>query len=571
MLGKAIIAGNVHHADYDLTVEISDKYDKIVTGKGIEELLQQFHRREDSEQFMQRVALSNITVPANVHRVMQPVARLKNLKPQTNDITPVEDTPASRYYLDNVENYNSGQSLHKYVTDNIIEFSNIDPNAYLINSFIQDGDNTRMITTLARSKDVMNYKKDLSGNLEWLLCKYEKETQEIVKDKYTTIRSIEYIFYHSDFDIVFTQTRNETGATKIGGSYYIITAYQHEGTGISAYKIGVKVSHTNKNVCVPFIAEGEEIIMKLIQQISECDLTRRLHAFPRMYEYLPECPGVSGNVCMRGYDNTGAICKACNGTGHSTHKSTQDKVVLTMPTNPEKMFDLSMLQAYANMPVDTFKFMFELVEKYSDELLKTIYNKNIFEVNSVQQTATAAMIDMQSVFDALIYFTDRIKAVYKNSLKDYAKYINIDVDVQIEYPYNLNLIGYEGLISILQEARNAGASNDSLAKINEMIEQSLYGNSMDELTKIKTKRYFSTLSNKNADEVQMYLNSNLVSDFDKALYYNIDRIFMKIDMEQPNFYTSTTDKQWQIITNYVDTIIAEQVPPVVIPDEETAL
>ena len=558
-----IIKNNAYHKDYDEQIKIAEQYKTYVTGKGIEATLIQFYRREDEAEFTQRKELSQITIPANIARVMQPIDRLKIVKPQTMEIRFAEDNDKSKSISKRINNYSNGTSLLDIVVDSVINYANIDPNAFLINSFIAVDDTHEMITTIVESKNVLNYSTNIRGEYEWIFCRFEDERQILTGDKYIKATIEEFIFYHADYDIVFTQAK--TG-TKVGSKFYNIQEYMHEGTGLSAYKLGVKASKTNSDLCVPFIYDGENIIIKMIQQISECDLTRRLHAFPRMYEYLPECQGDGANVCMRGYTAEGSICKSCNGTGHSTHKSTQDKVTLTMPTNPEKMFNLQMLQSYANMPVDSFKFMYDLVDKYSAELLQTIYNKNIFDSNSISKTATETLIDMQSVFDAITWFTKKISNIYAGSIADYARFVEVEAEVTVSYPYNINLIGYEGLLGVLNEAKTAGASSDSISKINEMIETSLYVDAPEEHLQIKTKRYFNPFKGKSIDEIQLQLGSPLVTDFDKCLYYNMDKIFLKIDLEQPNFYTSTTAKQFEIITTYVEAILEETKVEVELPE-----
>ncbi len=564
IIAKKIISTNHKHKNYDYAVEIKKEFTRYVTGEGIDEVLMQFNRREDDEQFRQRKQLSSITIPGTIARVMQPITRLVNIKPQTNSIEVDEDNETTKKINENISNYFEKKSMLTNIVEMIIRNANADPNAFIINVF---DENETMITKVIPSDCVYDYAKDNKGNLLWLfVCDEQSKStlQEINGQlQYVTANIKQYTFYSPDFDMVIV--KDKVGEIKIGSENYSLITYLHVGEKLSAYNVGIKKHQTIDDLYVPFIYDAKEIVKKLIQQISECDLTRRLHAFPRMYEYLPECKGDGANVCLNGYNSNGDVCKACNGSGYSTHKSTQDKVTLALPTNIEKMFDLSMLQNYANMPIDSFKYMNDLVKIYSNDLIEVIYNKNIFEVTRQNQTATSALLDMQSIFDALVLFTNKISEVYKSSVKHYYNFLGQKVSVICSYPYNLNIIGYEGLLSILKDANMAGANYQIIEKINIMIEQSLYVDSPENLIRIQTKRFFNPFASKDANTIQMYLMSPQVSEYDKVLYLNIDRIFMDIEMQDANFYQKTTAMQNKIIQDKVNAIIEETKPEIIVP------
>ena len=563
IIATHIINKNHKHKNHSIAVAIKEEFTKYVTGEEIESVLLQFNRREDDEQFKQRKNLSSITIPGTIARVMQPITRLVNIKPQNNSIEVVEDNEITQKISEHIANYFDNKSMLTNIVDTIIRSANVDPNAYIVNVF---DENETMITKVIGCESILDYAKDNKGNLLWLFVVEDEDMAQIElvngEQKYVTSVIKKHTFYGPDFDIVIV--KDKEGQTKIGSEMYSVEIFMHEGETLSAYSVGIKKHPTIDDLFVPFINDAKEIIKKLIQQISECDLTRRLHAFPRLYEYLPECKGDGSNVCLNGMTTDGSKCKNCNGTGYSTHKSTQDKVTLALPTNIEKMFDLSMLQNYANMPIDSFRYMNELIKEYSNDLIQVIYNKNIFETIKVNQTATSALLDMQSVFDALVLFTNKISEVYKNSVTHYYKFLGQSVVANISYPYNLNIIGYEGLLAILQDAKNAGASYQVIEKINIMIEQSLYVDSPENLVRINTKRFFNPLASKDTNTIQMYLMSPQVSDYDKTLYLNIDRIFMDIEMSDANFYQKTTKAQNAIIEAKVNEIIEAQAPPVVI-------
>lgn len=59
-----VIKNDRRHPDYNRVTSLADKYFKLVTGKGIEKLLQQIITRETDEEFAQRTNITKSVCPA---------------------------------------------------------------------------------------------------------------------------------------------------------------------------------------------------------------------------------------------------------------------------------------------------------------------------------------------------------------------------------------------------------------------------------------------------------------------------------------------------------------------------
>ena len=56
-----VIKTNKVHQDYVRVKDLADKYFKLVTGKGIEKLLQQIITRESEDEFKQRTQITKVS------------------------------------------------------------------------------------------------------------------------------------------------------------------------------------------------------------------------------------------------------------------------------------------------------------------------------------------------------------------------------------------------------------------------------------------------------------------------------------------------------------------------------
>lgn len=550
------IAHRTTHLHYDKTIDLAKRYTAFVTGEGIDVELKQFNQRESDDEFNQRKLLTQFTLPCIINRVMQPINKIKKVQPTVKSLIVDKENDSTNIISKNIAKYVDGLPLDYNIKKLVIEYCNKDPNAFAINTFVDYNGETIMTTTVAKSENVINYKKDIKGNYIWVLCRYDVTKDVFENGRLKISKGNEYILYTKDYEIVYSEAAQ---GKEVGNRRYIVSEYDHVDGQLMAFPLGVI---NTGDYYLPFIHVAEPLLIKAINQISECDLTRRLHVFPKEYEYVPLC---NDSDCIKGKNrSTGDSCKTCGGTGLVTHKSSQDKVTLPMPKDPSQIFDLTKVNKYAELPIEVFKMMFDLMDKIESDIIKAVYNKNIFENNVFNKTATESLIDQQSVFDAVVNFTSKIESIYKSSVTGYFNHFSESVYVEYSYPYNVNLTSYEALIGLLSDAKNANASIDVTNKINDMIEQSLFADDTEELTRIRTKRYFNPFAGKSESEVINSLSSNLVSELDKAVYLNLEQIFIDAELMNENFYLFTKEKQKIIILE----LASKYLPDVKLPTNE---
>ena len=129
-----VAARNERHAFYDLTIARSKKYRQYVAGDNMDELLQQFVRREDKEMFKQRVALTKHITKSICKNLMDVFFKV----PRSNTARRIlshQDEKKAGEINEILRKFWGPESFDDYLATRYIELNHIDPNAFVVIEF----------------------------------------------------------------------------------------------------------------------------------------------------------------------------------------------------------------------------------------------------------------------------------------------------------------------------------------------------------------------------------------------------------------------------------------------------
>ncbi len=175
------IKENLRHADYLRTVALAEKYFKLITGQGIDTLLQRFNPRESKELFEQRVRLTIAITPEIIGSVMKPFRKVARTTPLVQRFEPVKDLAEetagqmSDVIKDRVKNFygaDAGQDgLDYYLETRFTDLSFTDPNAWIViesDAFDSNKEKAKPRPFEVASHEAYNF--SIRNNMvEWLL------------------------------------------------------------------------------------------------------------------------------------------------------------------------------------------------------------------------------------------------------------------------------------------------------------------------------------------------------------------------------------------------------------------
>lgn len=615
---RLIITGEVHQ-DYNRTVMLADDYRTYKTGVGIDKKLSQFVVREDDTLFAQRVRMTKSITPAVLSSVEKPFNKVsrndrvrKNIKVRLTDRTPVIEKMIKRFFGSARK---KSRGLDFFLKTRFVDLTFIDPNAWVVIEW--DAPETEKDIIIPRPFEVKaeqarNFYAE-NDDVKWLFVrqciKYRSVNKnnalnpasplpllgtglkmdsgyivpgtpnpnELKKDGYR------YTLYDEDYTIVYEQICPELFRLEqtpidsafqelivLGKDTYIRSFYQPKIGYAPVIRVGYKRDEvTDGRTFVSPWHDALCYVEKTLKTVSEMDLTMCLHVFPQKIQYVQKCPGLTREKsCNKGKLKTGANCTACNGTGYKLHTTAQDAILLPMPEDAEAkdIINLDNLLVYKAPPIETVTFQNEYIQQLERQIHQAVYNSQVFVKKqsnatsygaggSPTQTATENDNNMQSVYDTLEPFTEKISEVYADIATTFAILAgeNVDdVEITHVFPSDFKLKTSDVLLSDREKASKSGAPSFLLETIDDDLANISYAGDQMALTKYRVKRKFYPFSGKTADEVNIALSSQFVPEETKVLYLNFENIFKEIEREDPGFWVLTdTNTQYQIVMKKV--------------------
>lgn len=592
------ITNRKRHKNYERVVELAKLYKQLATGDGLEELIQQFNRREDDTQHKQRVALTTLVTKCIVNKITTPERKISSTRPLTKEYyyTLEKDTENSvsdkkKRLEAAVKDFYNGKGVDKYVNDVFFTANDLDPNSFIL--FLFNNYDNRIEQPVIYGYPIPSVNaldfEYINNELDWLIFRADVKYKEngiekngdyfsiIAQDEQITFTQIdpasvsgllENVLKSASGDVLPSQAEDtEDYYYRIKGNTYLVRFASPKCGFTPAIRMGVvrdpvtngETYLNNWDVAVPYLK-------KSVKTCSELDLTESLHAFPQAFEYQPRCNGSieSGSVipCSGGIRPDGKMCSSCNGTGYQQHKSSQDKITLGLPRNPADIFDLEKLKAYISPPIDIFDKLVERLKAHEEGAISSVYNSNRFVKQSFSNTATDALIDYQSVYDAIQPMMELYSDFWTFIIKTIASYNDVsnNLVVSLRFGHRLGIESEIDMINKIQAAKNAQVSSYVIEQMNNDLLYVVYADYPDVLKKVEVKQRFFPFEGKSPNEIAMLISSGNVMRSDVILYSNFKRIFDTIENEVRGFYDMSFKMQADIVSAKV-TEIEKQLTP----------
>lgn len=573
------IEENLFHVDYERVVALAQLYKILATGDNIEPLLQRFIRREDEDMFEQRVRLTKIITPSVLNSIRMPFNKvtrnkkvIKKLDLKNDALNKSVDKMIVDFYGDEADN----KGLDHWLRTRFVKLSFLDPNAFLVIEF--DPFDYRYAKPSPRpfevtSEEAINFKYKNKSDLEWLLVRQPLKFTEKKKLK----DGFKYTLYEKDYTIVMVRVGVDyipmSGEVIVkfnkDKEWYVQKVYEPKIGFCPAIRIGyVEDDMTDCRTYVSPYHCAMPYFMKSIKTVSEMDLSMSLHVFPQKMQYVKMCSGHNGKKCHDGCDTNGDACQTCGGRGFEVHTSAQDALYFPLPKEKEDMLPLNDLLVYKSPPIDLLTFLDGYIDKLELKSHRTIFNSDMYVSpnNQIAKTATEKNMEMESIYDTLGDFATRLSSVYVFSVWAFVKLADGDPakgEIKHSFPADLKMETVATLLEKMKSANDSKAPGFVRDAINVDLAEAMYVDDETSLLRFKTKRLFYPFNGKTEEETTMLLNGQLVSEFDKILYANYEKIFNLLENEfTTDFYLWTPDKQWpeiEKVTNEIwDEIKTEQ-------------
>lgn len=572
------ISQDLRHQDYERVVALAEKYERLITGEDMAPLLQQFVRRETAAEFDQRLRITQAITPAVANSIMTPfnkVTRNKKVTKRLEITNPKQKEAVEKMITDFYGDEADNKGLDYWLQTRFVDLSFLDPNAFLVTewgAFDYRYEKPKPYPFEVSSKEATNFKYN-NNTLKWLIVMNSilYQSKKDMKEGY------KWTLYDEDYTITYTQVDKlyvpKDGETLVELSkntgrkdkqYYIQNIYTPKLGYCPAMRVGYMFDKKTKGrTYVNPFHPSLTYFMKSIKTVSELDLTMALHAFPQKLQYVNPCSGSGTDKCYGGKTMEGSECGVCKGLGFTVHTSAQDALYFALPKDKEDMLPLNDMLVYKGPDINVVSFQKEFVEWLEIKCHRTIFNSDIYvnPNNSVAKTATEKNLEMESIYDALAPFAQRISTLWVFAVYTFAKLADANPEastIHHSFPADLKMETLATLLEKIKTANDSGAPSFIVEGITNDIAEQMYVDDEIGMLRYKTKKLFYPFSGKRTDEILSLLNGNLISEYNKVLYANYEQVYNLLEIEYgTDFYRWTPQKQNEQIKKIVEQLMAD--------------
>lgn len=566
------VAGGYLYPDYKHTVDVDNLCYQVCTGDGIEAHVKQFMPREDKSTWEHRKKAIKSIVPVVYNMLTDPQYQVPRSNNSVRVLTYESGNEKTQGELEAIlQAFDGKKGVDEWMATRWIDLNNEGPNSWVVLEW-KEFDNTKGRIQPYPFEVYADQIVDFAGK--------NNETEHICVKTSRTVneRSLNVFTYYGKFQsVVITKADKDEkapdGSTTVqvkDDPWFVYAPYIHNLSFVPAFRPGYNPDKTTRaKTYVSPINRAMPVLMKLLDADSEFEFTRACHIFPKEYRYDREC---DNKGCNGGRLATGGQCPICKGTGFlmvTDHDNTGTVVKIALPKNAtaEQIIDLSKMVYYATPPIELLKIMKDHLKDLKEECQTALYGSQVFTKQQVSQTATAARLDMQAMYNALYQMALSWANDWEWLVKSIAAITDLSTGLVCSYRFgkDLKLKSLDTLYADLEIANKSGAAPFIRQAIQDDVARIIYAEDSREMLKQSVMNWFDPFAGKADTERAWLAASSLVSKKSLMLYANFMPIFKELEYEQGSkgldFFKLTREKQIELVDAKIQALIDEQPAP----------
>lgn len=518
---RAVVKGQTHQ-DYATVTAKAEFYRSMVTGQHQSEYILSYAPRENAEQKKQRLSIYHERTKDTTGKIR---AQFEKVGAVEHTLVIENNTDALTGLLSNFD----GRTLQKWVEEHNLFYNFIDPNAWVLVYQNELGGSYPVIASAAEAVDFQY----LHGKLQYLVvCK-------MIPAKHTSVK--EFTLIAPSIQIMARQQAE--GVASLGEDAYMeniddktyqIAIYSTTTTKVPAVRFGYIPDYdTDMRTYAGVLDCASSLYRKLMNVVSEADLTNALHVFLQKFQVAEPCNYRTDTDRCRGgvmqvSENT---CPNCNGSGVITHTTVQD-IILVKPADEDgeqKYIPLSERIHYPTLPFDIVEHQDKKVQQYPKDISMAIFGIDVTSRPNGSITATEIENYYDSLNQVLYPFAQNVSKLYEFIGGQIAQNVG-NTNVQISHKYNADfeLMGLSDWLKIRSEASTAKASPVVLSLIDAEILKKLTNNNTVQQTKQAVLEAVKPWVGIPDTIVNTLINTLPTDDVNRYLYLYADKLLAEV-------------------------------------------
>ena len=518
---RAVIAGQTH-PDYQTVCMKADFYYSMVTGKHQSEYILSYAPRETPAQKKQRLEIYHERTKDTTGKIR---AQFEKVGAVEHTLTIENNTDALTSALSSFD----GMTLQKWVEQKNLFYNFIDPNAWVLVYQDMDGESYPIIAT---SHDAVDFQYE-RGRLEYLVVQGHVAADDKPAREYTLVAPGLQITAREQRDGV-QSLGDETIYENIDDKTYQIAVYETNTVTVPAQRFGyIPDYETNMRTYAGVLDCASSLYKKLMNVVSESDLTNALHVFLQKFQVAEPCNyRTKTDRCSGGIMQVSdEVCPNCDGHGVITHTTVQD-VILVKPADEDgeqKYIPLSERIHYPTLPFDIVKHQDEKVQQYPRDISMAIFGIDVTSRPNGSITATEIENYYDSLNQVLFPFAQNMSELYQFIGLQIANNIG-NTTAQISHKYNADfeLMGLGDWLKIRTEANTAKASPVVLSLIDAEILKKLTNNNTVQQAKQSVLEAVRPWAGLPDNIINTLINTLPLDDVNRFLYLYADKLLVEV-------------------------------------------
>ncbi|MEN6568994.1 MAG: hypothetical protein ABFC18_03175 [Rikenellaceae bacterium] len=551
---KKIIDKNIVHEDYDHVTKLADKYYKMKTGDGIDELLHKIETRVTDEEFEQIKRIYKSIIPSTLNSTKMPFLKATRKLPKKTIDFETDSEKKEAELQEYINKYWGDKSLEKFMEYAYVDYNYIDPNAFLITEFDEFDPRVEKASpypfVASSTQAIMfEYKNEI---LQYLVIKtpnkYFVDNIENNGDRYTMYLGWDTIVFDQIGSI--NRPENADDTIEIRSKYYAVYYYEPKNDKVPAIRFGyLRDEETRGRTYVSVFHCVIQLLEKTLKVDSELDLSCAMVAFPQRFAYTTPCrnPG-----CNKGYMADGKTCDKCNGTGTEPfHKGTQDVVTLALPRDVDQMIDLNNLLVYKGPDIGLLQFDSDFLDRLEKKVHQKMFNADLYTRDQVSTTATEQLLEADNLNDTLYGFAQNYSSIWIFVVRDIATFTDLGKGLILthQFPKDFKFKTLTELMTELKMAKDANASSSTIAAIEDDINELLYADRPDDLRRINVKNMLNPYRGYSETDIRFIISQGNTTQYQRTLWENFESIFQDLESvyDSPWLYDMANSKIRELV------------------------
>ncbi len=560
----------VRHAAYGRALEIRDFAHMVATGAGQEKEVERYRRYEADDLKKQRNRLYN---PLTKYAISRPRKQFKKVWRVEGVRRQIASDNSAKLQALNAAmgRFDKGQSLERWLVSTLEFYGVTDPNAWLICERHDEKDahgNTTSVVPyafLVPSVGALDFRYSKSGKLEHFLARTIR-IENISENGSRVEQVLENYYLYFAGGIIRAReagknTEIEQGETEVfievldagqAGKRrkFYFKAIDNGTTEVPAICAGVYMDEVSgkENVFVPWFDPAEYQLRDLIRTKATNDVVTTLHAYPKRWEFEKECVfsdeerGRCDGGYLGGIRDKDHICPVCKGTGFPANFTTeQASVKLLLPESAEmqnKLLDLSKLSFVEPINTEILSLMDERVRDLERRIMEAVFDTGTYQrpEGTTTRTATEIRAQTEGYSDVLKPFCSLVSRAYELFYRVAAQYMEFGIQVDHEFPEDLQITSLTDEVDIFKEMRDSGVGFEALAAQRGRVLDKVTEGDVTARENIKAKYRHEPFAGKNPEAVAQIIAERSPQDPDRVLWENFEAVFTDIFDERPLFH-----------------------------------